>query len=792
MLLRQRWWTLAVIVTLAFGIGGTISTFSFVNAFVLRPLPFADPDRLVHVWNTPLKSGNGRGRISAPDYLDLRREAALFEDLAAFNYTEEDLISGGEPERVSVGRVTANAFRLLGVDAALGRGFGPGADSPAGPREVVLADSFWKTRFGGNRAALGGAVNLNGDVYTVVGVMPANFVFPLPITQMWAPRVIEPASSRSRRALQVFGRLRAGVEPRAGSAELKAIAARLAERYPSENAGLSVRTVPIRDALNFASDQLTPMLAIMSGSVGMVFLIVCSNVASLMLSRGLARRREMALRAALGAGRLRLVRQLLTESLLLALLGGAGGAAFAVWGLARARAAIPPDLYRIGELVVDREAIAFTFGISLLAAVLFGLVPALRVTRGDLSKLAADGLPGGRPAGRAGGQRRLVAGQIAMCTVLLIAAVLLVGSVRDLRRVPLGFDADRVLTVKLIVPEHKYADAESVKGFHRDIVARAARLPGVVAAGTVDYLPLNHEWAGGEVFPSGQPIVGGDGIEANLVTAGGDYFGTVGLRLLQGGLFATSDNPAARETVIASALARRLFGDTPAVGRQFAVRRRGVASAPYTVKGVVSDSRHQDLRSDVPNIYFSQASAPTRYMRLLVRVRPGDSPAQQAPALRAAVREFDPQLPVTELRPLREVVDEFLVGEVNIARMLTEHAVTALVLALVGIYGVMAFSVAARTREIAVRMALGASRANVIRQFVRQAAGIGGTGVALGLALAYALARFLSSLLFGVSAGDPLTFVAVGTLLFAMSLLACYLPVRRAAMIDPADTLRAE
>jgi putative ABC transport system permease protein len=629
LLWRDRGWALMAAATLALGIGGTVSIFTFVNAFLLRPLPFHEPDRLVHVWGADAKLRINRARLSAPDLLDLRREATLLADLAGFNYTEEDL-TGGEPERVFAGRVTVNAFPLLGVEPAMGRGFAAGADAPGGPREVVLSDAFWRTRFDADPQVVGRVLHLDSEPHTVVGVMPPDVVFPLPVTQLWAPRVLDPsADGRARRHLQVFGRMKPGVDRTQAGAELEAIAARLAERYPDDNAHLTFRVVPLRDALNFASDIVGPMSVALGASAFLVFLIVCANVANLMLARGLARTHEMAVRAALGAGRGRLIRQLLTESALLAVCGGAAGVLVASWSLARIAAAVPPDLYRVGALAVDRDALACAVTVSALAVVLFGILPALRGTRPDPNVVLKDG---GRTDGARHGRpyRLLVIGQLATSTVLLVAAALMLGSVRDLRRVPLGFQPDGVLTAKLVLPASRYPGAEEVRGFHARLLERAAALPGVEAAATVDYLPLNHEFPIVETFAAGTTAVAGDGVQATELSVSAGYFSVMGVPLLRGRALTDRDDArAAPVAVISEPLATALFGEGDAVDRTIVLGGRPGAGRSYSIVGVVAASRHRTLK-DAPDrhLYLSQRQHPTRYLRLIVRA--GSTPAGQA------------------------------------------------------------------------------------------------------------------------------------------------------------------
>lgn len=789
LLWRDRGWAFMAAATLALGIGGTVAIFTFVNTFLLRPLPFHEPERLVHVWAADTKLRIRQGRLSTPDFLDLQREATLFSGLAAFNYTEEDLTGAAEPERVFAGRVTVNAFGLLGTAPAMGRGFSAGADRTGGPREVVLSDTFWRTRFGADPQAIGRVLHLNGQPHTIVGVMPAEFVFPLPVTQIWAPRVLDPSvHTRSQQHLQVFGRMKPAVASAQAEAELRAIAARLSTQYPSENAGTTFRVVPLRDALNFASEILAPMSAALGASVFFVFLIVCANVANLMLARGVARMHEMAVRSALGAGRWRLVRQLLTESVLLAVLGGAGGLLLAAWSLSRMTAVVPPDLYRVGGLALDRDAIAFAALVSLSAVALFGVVPALRATRPDPNDLLKEG---GRTSGpqHRRSHRMLVIGQIAASTVLLVAAALMMGSVRELRQVPLGFEPDDVTTAKLVLPAGRYGGEAEVRRFHQDLVGRLSDMPGVIAAATVDYLPLNHEFPTIETFAGGSTVTAGQGVQATAVSVSPDYFRAMSLPLLRGRTLTDADEPGAPPvTVISQPLAEALFGDLDVLDRSIVLRSRSGAEQRYTVIGVVAGSRHRSLKEALDgHVYRSQLQHPTRYLRALVRAA-----TVQGSEIREAVRIVDPQLPVTELRTLNAVVEEFLIPEIAVSDALTEQSIIALLLALVGLYGVTAFVAARRSKEIGVRLALGASRGQILHLIVGQGLRTGAIGVTLGLGVAFALTRYLAPFMFGVRAADPVIFAGVAVLLLALTALACHLPARRASRLDPVHVLRTQ
>jgi predicted permease len=476
---------------------------------------------------------------------------------------------------------------------------------------------------------------------------------------------------------------------------------------------------------------------------------------------------------------------------LLALSGGSAGVLLAAWSLSRIAEAVPPDLYRVGALAVDRDALAFTLGVSVASIALFGILPALRGTRADPNSMLKDGRQTSSGPRHRRSHRLLVVGQVATSAVLLVAAALMIGSVRELRRVPLGFEPRGVLTAKLVLRNSRYRGNAEVMAFQRAVLARAAALPGVSAAATVDYLPLNHEFPIVEAYASGTPVVSGKGLEATGLTVSGEYFSAMGIAVLQGRTFTERDDEhAPRVAVVSQRLAKSLAGGD-VLDRTLVVRSPDGGQRSYTIVGVVAESRHRTLK-DAPDshVYMSQLQEPTRYLRLLVRTPA--APALQAAALREVVRSVDPELPVTEVRTLAAVVEEFLAPEWNIAKALTENSMTALLLALVGIYGITAFSVALRRREIGVRMALGATRAQVLRLIVGQGLRTGAVGVLLGLTGAYALTRFLSDFLFGVSAADPAVFAAVAGLLLACTAFACYVPARRASRVNPVDALRSE
>lgn len=783
--------TLVAVLTLALAIGATIPTFSIANAFLLRPLPFADPSALVHLWGTDRRSGLSMGRVSVSDYEDWKAQSRSFDGMAAFNYTEEDLTGGEMPERVSAARISADAFQVLGVQPALGRGFLPGEDHSGRSDVAVLSHRFWMERYGGNPAVLGRTIEVNGRRHTIVGVMPEDFLFPLPTTRFWIPRDLdETRSKRDRRFLQVMARLRPGVSIDEAQAEMETVGARLEEQYPDTNRSVGVRIVPLRAALNFAHQILQVLSAVLFLANLFVLLIACANVSSLLLARALGRAREVAIRTALGASRRRLVRLFLTESLVMAIAGGTFGTMIALWLVDLAARAIPEDLYRVGELTVDRPALLFALVISIGAALMFGLPPALRASRADLSASFKEG-------GTTSSSRRtlrlqgiLVSGQVALAAMLLIGTGLMIGSFRSLQELEPGFDASNVLTVKVSLPDQRYDQSERVAVFHREVIGEVAALPGIEAVATTNFLPLNHESSESLFSLPGIAIDPAAGAPTGRVlSVSADYFKVLRVPLMKGRVFSDGDTAtAAKVAMVNETLARRYFGEADPIGRILRFEQSG---REKTIVGVVGTTLDQDLAAGAaPQIYLPAAQWPWSYFRVVARTS-GD-PLAAAASVREAIWRVDRLLPLTEVRSMQKVVADFLLPQREMARQLTGLSLTALLIALVGIYGLIAFFVSQRRREIAVRMTLGARPGEVIGLVVRRGLVLATIGLGIGIAGALAMSVVMSNLFFGVRPADPLTFLAVPLFILLATLLSCYLPARRAVDTDPATILRCE
>ncbi len=790
LLVRNPGLTVVAVLALALGIGSLTVTFSITNAYLLRPLPFADPGRLVHVWSTNQKQGWDTLRVSVPDFLDWRAEARTFEDLAAFNYTGEDLTGGDRPEKIQTGRVSANVFDVLGVRPILGRAFRAGEDAPGRGNVVVLSYRFWQTRYHGDPNVLGRTVELNRRPYEIVGVMPADFVFPLVTTQLWTPRELDTVRyPRSLDLVQVVGRLKAGVTSAQAQAEMRGIAERLAGTYPTEDADKGVNIVPLRAALNFGYDIFRMVAAVLGVANLFVLLIACANVASLLVGRALSRQREVAVRAALGASRSRLVRQFLVESAVLALAGGAAGVLLAAWSVRVLAAVIPDELYRVDEISIDGKALVFTLAATLGTGLVFGLLPALRSARESLNHTLRE--TGGAVTTSRGGlrlQAALVSGEVGMAVMLLVGTALMLRSYENLQTADPGFDASHVLTMTISLPPQYDAPAR-IAAFHRAVAEEVAGVPGVVSTATVNFLPLNHETDYAEFTVPGRALdASGRKPTAVSLSVSPAYFAVLHIPVQAGRAFTDADDAgAARVAIVNETLARRYWPGDSAVGRRIDLADGG----SVTIVGVVGDTKQEDVATAPgAEIYFPQAQVPWRYLRVLARTT-GD-PVSLAPAVSDAIWRVDRNLPLVQVRSLADVVREFLLPQTAISTTLFVLALGALLLAVVGIYGLMAFFVTERTCEIGIRLALGAAPGVVARQVLTRGLRLTLAGVGAGLLGAAGLARLMSSLLFGVGALDPLAFGAVPAILLLVALVSCFVPARRAASVDPLTSLRCE
>jgi putative ABC transport system permease protein len=787
---RQPGFALTAVLTLAVGIGANVAIFSAVNGVLLRPLPFAEPARLIRVWG--MHPQIGHESASLPDFLDWRAQAAPVAALSALSNTRFTLTGTGEPEMIRGAFVTADFFHTLGVTPLAGRGFASGEDTRGGAHVAVLGEGLWRRRFAGDPGIVGRTIRLNGRAYDVVGVAPASARIQAPI-DVWTPMLTDTVLGRRDDFLHVIGRLAPGASLDRARQELSTVARRLAERYPDTNTDWSVDVVALRDAV-VGPVQAALLLFLLA--VGLVLLIACANVANLMLARAAARERELAVRTALGASRRRLVQQLLTESVLLALVGGGLGVLLAVWGVQGLSRVDLGTLPRADEIALDGRVLAFALALSVATGVLFGLVPAMR----SAGAAAADGL---RDSGRgvAGGRalRRirggLVLGEVALACVLLVGAGLLLRSFDRLLRVEPGFRSEGLITARLLLPGSSYPSESSQAQFFEHAVATLAAVPSVRAAAAVSDAPLGDAPPYVAFSVQGQAAPPrGTVHDLELFSASPSYFMTLGMPLLQGRLFGEADRADAPPVVIVNqAAAHRYFGGESPLGARITFEDPADTAARWmTVVGVVGDIHHAALdEPPYPQAYLPIAQAPGRWMVLVARAA-GRDPLALAPVMRRVVGELDPGIALSGVATMDQRIASVTERPRLSALVLGGFAASALLLAALGIYGVVSYAVVQRTRELGIRLALGAGERSVVAMVLRQGMAPVAAGVGAGLAAAWGASRVLRSLLFDVGATDPLTFLAVATFLSGVALLACYLPARRASLSDPVTALRAE
>ncbi|HEV3470215.1 MAG TPA: ABC transporter permease [Pyrinomonadaceae bacterium] len=797
-LAKHKGFTAIAVVTLALGIGANTAIFSVVNDLLLRPLPYRDAERLVMLWEVS-PEGRRQNTTSRANFREWREQAASFEGVAAFSDQRQTLTGVGDPEEVSVQLASPELFRVLGVEPMLGRGMTQEGERPAAP-EVVLSHGFWQRRFGGDPSVVGRGLTLNGMACTVVGVMPPGFQWHIrqrsgtgrPAEIWWAlPMPTQGEGALRGRFLSVVARLKPGVTYEQAAAEMKTIHARLEQDSPF-NKGYGAEVIPLREQF---VGNVRPALLVLLGAVGFVLLIACANVANLMLSRAAAREKEIALRTALGASRVRVVRQLLTESLLLALLGSALGLALAWWGIGALVAISPRDLVNLQGVGINLTVLGWTLGLSLLTGVIFGIAPALEATRLNLNDALKEGGKGSGGQGARAGRLRgaFVVAEVALALVLLVSAGLLVKSFARLQKIDTGFETENVLTMVVRLPDAKYREDPQVVNFFRQATERVRALPGVREAGVVNFLPLY----GGLGSATGFTIEGrpapppGEEPGTNVRVADAGYFRAMGIPLLRGRAFTDVEaSEPKRVVVISESLARQHFPGEDPLGKRISVAMFDQPT-PTEIVGVVGDVRYDSLTDEAePTVYFAHPDLTYSFMTLVVRTA-GD-PAAMAPAVRREVSAIDPDQPVSDVRTMRQVMAE-TVGRARFNTLLFGlFAGLATLLAAVGIFGVMNYSVTLRTRELGLRMALGAQPGRVLLLVLRQGLTLTLIGVGLGLAGALALTRVMSSLLYGVDAADPATYAAIVLLLAAVSAVACYIPARRATRIDPLTALRYE
>ncbi|HEY2799077.1 MAG TPA: ABC transporter permease [Chthoniobacterales bacterium] len=799
MLLKNPGFATVAILALALGIGANSAIFSVVNTVLLKPLPYKNPQQLVTVWENATHLGFPKNTPSPANFLDWRRQNTVFQGMAAMAWESYNLTGIGEPERLDARRVSANLFDLLGVQPVVGRNFLPQEDKP-GTHVVILSYGLWQRRFASNPQVIGQAINLSGESYTVVGVMPPTVELPGLADaanwhdQLWVPIAFtsEEAARRGSHYLEVIARMKADVTLKQARAEMETIAARLAQQYPDENLRIGSVVTPLQEE---AVGDMRPALLVLLGAVGFVLLIACANVANLLLARAAVRQKEIALRLALGASRARLTRQFLTESIVLAALGGALGLLLAVGSLHVLKTFIPDTVSQAQAITIDGKVLAFTLFVSLLTGIVFGLAPATQASKFDLNDSLKEGARDSSGGGKSHRLRGLlVIGEVAVSFLLLIGAGLLINSFLHLRHLDPGFNPDHLLTVKVSLPDTKYPDKEKKAAFFNEVVRRVQPLPGVESVAVANNLPFTYN---GDSMPIG--IEGrvdpppDQRLDVIFRVVGPDYFKTMKIPLLKGRTFTDHDRAGSANVAVVSEQTARHFwpGENP-IGKRLKPGSTTSDSPWREVVGVVEDVRQNDyVKAPKMQMYFSYYQITSFPPNALV-IRTKVDPLSLAATVRNAIWEVDKDQPVSDIRTMDDIVSAAVARQRFSMLLLAVFAALALVLAAVGIYGVMSYAVAQRTREIGIRMALGAQRSDILRMTVAQGLKLVGLGLVIGLAAAFLLTRVMASLLFGISATDPLTFLSISLVLLSVAVLASYLPARRATKVDPMIALRAQ
>ena len=788
MLLKYKGFTAVAVIALGLGIGANTAIFSLVNGVLLRPLPFPNAERIVYFEGSNPSAGINESNISFLDFTDWSQQTDLFASTAAYWTASANLgADGAEPERVPRAGVTSGFFSVLGVQPFLGRTFVPEDDKPGTISVAIISHGLWKRRFGSDPAIVGKQVQISSRPITVVGVMPPGFEYPEQ-TQVWVTSAVNVSEEpRDNRSWSAIGRLNPGVDLKRAQTQISAINARLDKQFHETNKGWDAKLWILHERL---VREVKPSLLALLGAVGLVLLIACANVANLLLARSAARQKEIAIRAAMGASRGRVLRQMLTESILLSVIGGIAGLLLSYWLTEVLMSIIPEGAPRPEHVGIDYRVLTFALGVSALTGILFGIVPALQASKLDVTSALKEGGRGAEGHRRTSARSLLLVGEVALSLMLLVGAGLLIKSFVRLQEIRPGFNPHNVLIANLALPGAKYKDQQFVE-FFRQLTERLEAVPGVQAVGGSVNLPLNASgyMIGRGFIPEGRPLTVDENKDAMFSTITGNYFRALQIPLLSGRLFEPRDNvDGAKVVIINETAAKRYFGSpAAAIGKRLSIWHD--EKFLREIVGVVGDTKTGSLiGEDGAQIYVPHAQdAQWNFMGLVIRTA-GD-PAAFAPTLRREVQALDKDQPIYSVRTMDDVVMNSLGTRRVSMQLFTVFACAALLLAAVGIYGVMAYSVTQRTQEIGLRMALGAQKSDVLGLVIRQGMTLTVIGVIVGLAGALALTRIIGNLLYGVTATDPATFVAIPFLLLFVALLACYLPARRAARLDPTRAL---
>jgi putative ABC transport system permease protein len=797
-LLKHPGFAAIAVLTLALGIGANTAMFSVINGVLLRPLPYQEPDRLVTIWEESPERDMFQMPVSIANLRDWVEQSQTLDQISAYTFSDLNLTGTGEPVQLDAVRVSANLFSLVGATPLLGRTFLPEDDKEGAARVVVLSHATWKNRFGSN-PKITEQVTINNQSHTIVGVMPANFQFPVgfgymgkvlndPIDLYVPIAATSEEAARGHYSFFAIGRLKPGVTINQAQAEMSGIESRLAQQYPDTNTGIGIKLISTQEQ---TVKEIRPALLVLLGAVAFLLLIACANIANLLLARSAARQKEFAIRAALGANRLRVLRLLLTESVLLSVAGGALGFLLAVWGTAALMALAPDNIPRLNEVGVDARVFGFTLAVSLLTGIVFGLAPAIQASKPDLNEALKEGSRGSMASGSGKRTRSiLVAVEVALSLVLLVGAGLMVKSFIRLQQTHLGFDTNNLLTMNLTLSESRYPEEHQQVAFFQKTLEQVGALPEIQSAAVTTGLPLTLTLSGSDFRIEGQPEPeAGKEMIINTRSVSPGYFGTLGISLLKGRDFSDRDKSDAPEVAIINQdLARTYFANEDPLGKRITFSD---GESWMSIVGVITDIKQVSLGSTAkPEVYFPYLQAASPAMSLVVRTT--NAPLSQAAAVKGQIRVIDRDLPIEDGKTMEQLLAESVSGPRFNMLLLTMFAVVALVLALVGIYGVMSYTVTQRTHEIGIRVAVGAQSRDVFRMVIGQGMLLALIGVAFGLVGALALTRLMTSMLFGVEPNDPLTFATIALLVIAVALIACYLPGRRATKVDPLVALRYE